>query len=325
MPKPLNEFDLIKKYFQPLVDADGPALSLLSDTAQFTPNPGHNLVFTKDMMVEGVHFCPDVDPKKLAKKLLRVNLSDLAAAGAKPLGYLLGFGGTDGVDAKWLAAFSSGLAEDQDEFGLTLWGGDTVKTSGPMVLSLTAIGEVLWGKGLTRQGASVGDAVYCTGVIGDGVLGLMALKGELPNDISPKTLISRLEVPSPRIDLGQQLSGLASAMADVSDGLMADLGHIAAASGVGMEISGAFVPLSSNGKKFVKGSKGGLQMLVSGGDDYELIFTAPGENHKTLMNLSEISGIAITAIGRVCSKTSVELLDSEGEKIQLPEKGFKHF
>lgn len=325
MSKLLNEFDLIKKYFLPLVKPGGPALSLNSDTAQFSPTIGFDLVFTKDMMVEGVHFLSSVSPKNLAKKLLRVNLSDLAAAGAKPIGYLLGLGGTKNVDEKWLSAFSAGLAEDQEKFDISLWGGDTVKTPGPLVLSLTAIGEVPTGKGLSRVGAKVGEAIYCTGVIGDGVLGLMAAKGELSNDYSPLSLVSRLEQPNPRLEVGQKLVGLASAMADVSDGLLADLGHIARASDVAFEINQSSVPFSPNGEKFVEQKSHGFETLVSGGDDYELIFTAPKELHKIIIDISNQTGIAINLIGRVCLGEGIKVLDENGIEIILSKKGFKHF
>src|SRR5713101_6824611 len=244
MSEGLGEFGRIRRFFAPLA---GPAgLDLRDDAALLDCESGHQLVVTVDAIVAGVHYLPDDPPDLVARKLLRVNLSDLAAMGARPRHYLLTTALPAALDDAWVARFAEGLAEDQRRYGIDLIGGDSVATDGPAVLSLTAIGEVDAGAEIRRSGASPGDRVWVSGTIGDAFLGLAALRGgypELPAE-ERTVLISRFQLPEPRVELGPRLAGIADAMLDVSDGLVADLSHICEASQVGASIALAELPLS---------------------------------------------------------------------------------
>ena len=232
------EFSLIARHFRPLA---GPgSLDLLDDGALLTPPPGRQLVFTADAMVAGVHFLPDDPADSVAAKLLRVNLSDLAAMGAVPLAYLMTVSAPRETGDAWFAAFATGLARDQAQFGITLLGGDTTSTPGPTTLSLTAIGHVAPGAALRRTGAVAGDEIWVTGTIGDGALGLLALQGKVAD--ADGWLAGRYRLPEPR--LGLALHGVVSACMDVSDGLVQDLGHLCRASGLGAVIEAGLVPRS---------------------------------------------------------------------------------
>src|SRR5467141_3640642 len=222
----LGEFGRIGRFFAPLAGPGG--LGLKDDAALVDCRPGHRLVVTVDAIVEGVHYLHEDPPDLVARKLLRVNLSDLAAMGARPLHYLLATALPASLGANWIANFARGLEEDQRRFGVDLLGGDSVATPGPASFSLTAIGEVAAGMEARRSGAQPGDLVWVSGTIGDSFLGLGALGGaypELPAE-HRAALIARFQVPDPRVELGQRLAGIAHAMIDVSDGLLADLSHI---------------------------------------------------------------------------------------------------
>ena len=225
-----REFALIARHFRPLA-GDG-ALDLGDDAALLTPPAGQQLVLAADALVEGVHFLPDDPPGMIARKLLRVNLSDLAAMGAAPLGYLMTTAFTRGTPDSWIADFVSGLAEDQQRYGIAVLGGDTVATPGPACFSLTIIGTVPPGQALHRRGARIGDEVWVSGSIGDGALGLRVLQGKLAADAEGH-LARRYRLPEPRLALGQALRGVARAAMDVSDGLVQDLGHLCRAAGCG--------------------------------------------------------------------------------------------
>src|SRR5690242_11974455 len=232
------EFGLIARHFRPLA---GPgALDLRDDTALLTPPAGRELVLTVDAMVAGVHFLPDDPPDLVGRKLLRVNLSDLAAKGAAPIGYLMTVSAPKDTPESWFAGFAAGLAQDQVRYGVTLLGGDTTSTPGPISLSLTIIGHVAAGTAIRRSGARPGDDIWVTGTIGDGALGLQVVLGRLADGSG--FLLDRYRLPQPRV--GLVLAGIASAGMDVSDGLVQDLGHICAAGGVGAEIQADAVPLS---------------------------------------------------------------------------------
>ena len=235
-----GEFALIARHFRPLA---GPgALGLGDDAAVMTPPAGRELVIAADAMVAGVHFLPDDPADLVARKLLRTNLSDLAAMGAEPLGYLMTISAPRDTDEGWFAAFATGLAEDQEAFGLSLLGGDTTSTSGPISLSLTILGSVAPGTALRRNGARPGDGIWVSGSIGDGALGLLAAKGELADPDS--YLAGRYRLPRPRLALGLRLHGIATAAMDVSDGLVQDLGHLCRAGSLAAEIMAEAVPLS---------------------------------------------------------------------------------
>src|SRR5262245_39161326 len=228
-PRRLGEFAMIAKLLSPLSSNDPGAFGLTDDAATIKVPADQELVVTKDMLVEGMHFLRDDPPDLLAKKALRVNLSDLAAKGATPRNYFLGLSLSPWIGDDWLAEFAEGLADDQKRFSVSLSGGDTTATPGPLTLSITALGTVPTGKMIRRKGARPRDAVFVTGSIGDAGAGLAVLKGEGVglSDLSRAALISRYQLPEPRVALGPQLLGLASAALDVSDGLLADLGHVA--------------------------------------------------------------------------------------------------
>src|SRR5246127_4907798 len=273
----LGEFERIRRFFAPLAGPGG--LGLLDDAAIVDCSPGRRLVVTADAIVAGVHYLPEDPPELVARKLLRVNLSDLAAMGARPLHYLLTTALPAELGPEWLARFAEGLAEDQRRFGIGLLGGDSVSTSGPAVLSLTAIGEVAAGMEIRRSGAKPGDLAWVSGTIGDAFLGLSLLRGAYPNLAieSRDYLVRRFQVPEPRTELGPLLSGIAHAMIDVSDGVLADLGHICETSEAAAIVELDKLPLSPAARVIVDYDPTLRARLAAAGDDYELLFTAPAE------------------------------------------------
>ncbi len=310
------EFALIARHFRPLAGQGG--LDLTDDAALLTPPPGHELVLAADAMVAGVHFLPDDPPQTIGRKLLRVNLSDLAAMGADPLAYLMTVALPSGTPDAWVAGFVAGLALDQVEFGLQVLGGDTVSTPGPLTLSLTILGTVLPGRALRRGGARPGDELWVSGTIGDGYLGLRAARGEIADPDG--YLAARYRLPQPRLALGRALRGVATACMDVSDGLVQDLGHLCRASGCGAVVEGALVPLSPP----ARGAEPSL--LFTGGDDYELLFAAPpGAVPPGLTNPGP-DGMAITRIGHFTQASlDVVVLDRTGQPMALSHRGWSHF
>jgi thiamine-monophosphate kinase len=269
-----------------------------------------------------------VDPPELvARKLLRVNLSDLAAMGARPLHYLLTTALPAACGADWVAAFARGLDEDQRRFQVSLLGGDSVATPGPAALSLTAIGEVAAGMEIRRSGALVDDLVWVSGTIGDAYLGLAVLRGAYRH-LAPEhraELIRRFRIPEPRVELGPRLAGLAHAMIDVSDGLLADLGHICETSNVAARVDVETLPLSPAAKEVVDQRMDLRVSLAAGGDDYELLFTAPASATKAIEELSSILGLPITMIGLIERGKGVRLVDSDGRAIPVDHAGYHHF
>jgi thiamine-monophosphate kinase len=323
--EPLGEFERIRRFFAPLAGPGG--LGLLDDAAIVDCREGQRLVVTADAIVAGVHYLPDDPPDLVARKLLRVNLSDLAAMGARPLYYLLTTALPAALGSDWLAEFTRGLAEDQRRFGIHLLGGDSVATTGPAVLSLTAIGEVSAGMEVRRNDARAGDLVWVSGTIGDAFLGLALLRGAYPQ-LAPEYragLIGRFQVPDPRVDLGCRLAGIAHAMIDISDGLIADLGHICETSCVGAVVELASLPLSPAARIIVDGEPGVRTELAAGGDDYELLFTAPAGSAKAIDDLSSVLDPPITRIGRIEPGEGVRLVDAEGRTIPVGESGYRHF
>ncbi len=323
-----GEFETIARYFAPLA-ADPAALGLIDDAAILTPPAGRQLVLTADAMISGVHFLPDDPPDTVGRKLLRVNLSDLAAMGAVPLGYLLTCAWPKGWEEAWIAAFAEGLAADQAAFGITLLGGDTTSGPGPMSLSLTAVGSIAPGKALRRSGARDGDLVMVSGTIGDGALGLLARRGRLAAlpQATQEALTQRYRLPEPRLALGKALSdrGLATACLDISDGLIADLGHIAKASGVGAVVEAARLPLSPAVQDVVAEDLDAISLVLSGGDDYELCFTVAVNNLKAVQALAGDCGHGITLVGRIRAGEGVSLLDRDGRPLDVQQAGWTHF
>jgi thiamine-monophosphate kinase len=321
----LGEFERIRRFFAPLAGPGG--LGLLDDAALVDCKAGHRLVITADAIVAGVHYLPDDPPEFVARKLLRVNLSDLAAMGARPLHYVLTTALPAELGPEWLARFARGLGEDQSRFAMGLLGGDSVSTPGPAVLSLTAIGEVATGMEIRRSGAKPGDLVWVSGTIGDSFLGLSLLRGA-HRDLAPEHrdyLIRRFHVPDPRTELGPLLSGIAHSMIDISDGLLADLGHICETSGVAAIVELEMLPLSQAARIVVDLDTALRARLAAAGDDYELLFTAPPGASMAIAALSSRLGIPITMIGKIEPGAGPRLVDTDGGTISVDRTGYCHF
>jgi thiamine-monophosphate kinase len=325
MVKSLGEFGRIRRCFAPLAGPGG--LGLTDDAALIECPPGHRLVATVDQAIEGVHFLPDDSPELVAKKLLRRNLSDLAAMGATPRHYLMTSALPKSRDDDWVRRFAEGLAEDQQRFGVALLGGDSTATPGPAALTLTAIGEVGIGREIRRAGARQGDRIWVSGTIGDAFLGLKVLRGEYSGLASEHraALTARFQLPEPRTTLGPRLAGIAHAMIDVSDGLLADLGHICEVSGVGAEVRLARLPLSAAAQQIVAAHPALAAPLAAGGDDYELLFTASADAGATIAALASELGVAISEIGLIDTGERVRLIDEAGQEIPVAEAGWRHF
>jgi thiamine-monophosphate kinase len=308
-----DEFESIARLFRPLTRGAPEAFGLLDDAAAIPARPGYDLVITKDAIVEGVHFPVGEAPDLAARKLLRVNLSDLAAKGAEPYGYFLAVSWPAAWDAAARAAFARGLDEDGAAFGLALFGGDTTSTPGPMTASATLLGWVPAGSMVRRGGARPGDLVLVSGPIGDGLLGLAAARGE----IEDAALAARYRLPSPRLDLRSQLRVNASAAADVSDGLIADAGHIGEASGVGLALRLEAMPLSQGGRRWLAAQPdraAALLRLASGGDDYELVCTAAPDR---------AGALGMTVIGEVVVGAGTRVT-CEGRALDPGAGGWRH-
>ncbi len=317
-----SEFALIAKLFAPLAEQAPGAFGLLDDAAMLSPPPGHELVVTTDALVESVHFLPGDPPEQVAKKALRVNLSDLAAKGTEPAGYLLALMLPATTGMAWLRQFAHGLGEDQEKFGLSLLGGDTTGTPGPLSIAITALGFVPVGKMIRRAGAAVGDGVFVSGTVGDAGAGLAMLKGEAARDDS---LIARYRLPEPRLTLGKALRGIASAGLDVSDGLLADLGHIAEVSKVRIAVTASAVPRSAALKALWGDDAESVVRAATAGDDYELAFTVPAERKAAVLLAAKAAGVTVSEIGRVEAGSGVVLLDQRGQEIPVSRRGFTHF
>lgn len=275
-------------------------------------------MLTADAMVAGVHFLPDDPADTVGAKLLRVSLSDLAAMGATPLAYLLTVSAPRSTSDAWLAAFAAGLAQDQARFGISLLGGDTTATPGPMALSLTAIGHVAPGAALRRNGAAVGDEIWVTGTIGDGALGLLALQGRITDPTG--WLANRYRLPQPR--LGLALHGVVSACMDVSDGLVQDVGHLCRAAGLGAVIEAGLVPRSPAA---LAAGESWLANCLTGGDDYELVMAVPPSHAARVAAAAAAQGCAVTRVGRFEAGSEVRVLNAAGAALNLGRPGWSHF
>jgi thiamine-monophosphate kinase len=327
-----GEFELIASYFAPLAKGFPGAFGLLDDAALIAAPRGQELVVKTDAIVGGVHFFADDPPALIARKALRVNLSDLAAKGAVPRAYLLDVMLPASTSEGWIAAFAAGLARDQREFGVHLIGGDTDSTPGPVTIAVTAIGAIASGQMIRRRGARHDDTVFVTGTIGDAALGLQVLQGVLANlgKNAAKFLVDRFRLPRPRTLLGPRLIGLATAAIDVSDGLVADLEHICEVSGLSAVIEARSVPLSAAARSALAKNPGRIATALTGGDDYEILFTAPSAAVNAVSELSRSLGIRISAIGRMHPPVAkqgarITVLDEVGQPVSLDHSGWKHF
>jgi thiamine-monophosphate kinase len=322
-----GEFELIARYFAPLAADEPGAFGLRDDVAFLAVPEGQDLVAKTDGAIEGVHFLADDPPDLIARKTLRRNLSDLAAKGAVPRWYLLNAAFSKDVDDAWIAAFAKGLARDQAEFDVRLVGGDTTATSGPATFAITALGFVRSTWGLRRSGAHIGDNLYVTGTIGDGALGLLARGGELGMLKARQRdhLINRYRLPQPRLSVGHHLLGVATAAIDISDGLLADLGHICTTSKLAAVIEETLIPLSPAAKAALAVQPALMQQVLGGGDDYEILFTAPASAEKVIEHLAAEHKVPITRIGRVEPGKSVTVVDATGKRRQAAQTGWTHF
>ncbi len=321
-----GEDDLIARYFRPLATDPG-AFGLIDDAALLN-HTGDDLVVTTDAIVEGVHFLPNDPPDTIARKALRVNLSDLAAKGAIPAGFVLTLALRDAKE-EWLAPFARALGEDAATFNCPVLGGDTVSTPGPLMISITAFGRVPQGKMVRRTGAKPGDRVAVTGSIGDAALGLRVLKGQAGEGLdtpSREFLIQRYRVPQPRNALAVAIREHASAAMDVSDGLAGDLAKLCAASGISAAINLADVPLSEQGRALVAKGSSSIEAIVSGGDDYEVVCTVPENRWDSFLAAARLADVQITGIGRVeAGAAAPQFLDAAGKPVVLKRLSYSHF
>jgi thiamine-monophosphate kinase len=321
-PAAVDEFDLIALLMRPLAQGAPEALGLMDDAAVVPPQIGQDLIVSADMMVEGVHFLPADPMDQVAQKLLRVNLSDLAAKGAEPYGYFLSVAWPARCGWAERKAFAEGLERDQRTFGLKLLGGDTTSTPGPLAASVTILGRVPCGRAVLRSTAKAGDAVMVSGQIGDGWLGLQAaLRGD-----QAAAPLRRYRIPQPRTALREMLRKYAHAAADVSDGLIADAGRIAEASGLGLTLALERTPLSQDGRAFVEDAPdrlSGLLTLAGGGDDYEIVFTVAEDDVAAATAQAAVLGESVAVIGRMVEGLRVRVL-FEGREIRVENAGYRH-
>jgi thiamine-monophosphate kinase len=321
----MGEFELIRRYFQRSGHAVNPAVALGigDDCALLQAAPGMQLAISSDMLVEGHHFFPDVDPEALGHKALAVNLSDLAACGARPLAFTLALA-LPRADAAWLEGFARGLFRLADAHGCTLMGGDT--TRGPLNICITVFGEVPTGQALLRSGGRPGDELWVSGTLGDARLALDTLQGKrsLPA-IVLQVARQRLEQPTPRVTLGLALRGIASAAMDLSDGLAGDLNHLLQASGCGARLEAAALAGLPAVATAALDETECLALVLGGGDDYELLFSAPAVRHAEVQAAGHAAGVALTHIGQLEAEPGLRVVDAQGRQLSPPARSFDHF
>lgn len=322
-----GEDSLIARYFRPI--ATDPGAFQLDDDAAALKADGNDIVVTTDAIVEGVHFLADDPPDTVARKALRVNLSDLAAKGATPAGFVLTLA-LRGANEAWLKPFAAALGEDAAQFGCPLLGGDTVSTPGPLMISVTAFGRVPAGRMVHRSGAKPGDRVMVTGTIGDAALGLAVLKGgkvhAATNADARAMLAGRYRMPQPRVALAEIVRDHASAAMDVSDGLAGDLAKLCGVSGVSAVIELESVPLSDAARDLVSGGVVGVEALIAGGDDYEILSTIPEDRVEAFTRAALAAGVSVSSIGRVVAGNSTpRFIDELGRTVTLERLSYSHF
>ncbi|NNE57883.1 MAG: thiamine-phosphate kinase [Hellea sp.] len=311
----MNEFDLIAKYFAPLAGPEG--LKLKDDAAHFSPPAGFDVVLTKDTMVEAVHFPAGRYGSEVAERLLRVNLSDLAAKGATPRGYLLSIAWPKNVDHVHMQDFANGLKSSNEKFKISLWGGDTVAIDGPAVFTATLVGTMPEGLSVTRSGARPGHDIYLTGYLGKGYFGLKGLsKQHVKNDLFYK--------PAPRLELRTIIRTWASASIDVSDGFAADISHLAETSSVSAVIETDELYWPDDIQKWLANDSGRLNILLTHGDDYEVLFTAHPDHRDEIQKAAQTLDFKVQLIGR-CGLGQGVTITSEGHPLAFEQTGYKHF
>ena len=317
---------LIARHFQPIATHPG-ALGLSDDAAFIKPPPGCDLVLKTDAIIGGVHFFAGDAARDVARKALRVNLSDLAAKGAIPLGFLLSLALPKEVGDDWLSGFAQGLRDDAAEFGCPLFGGDTDRTPGPVTISIAMFGSVPEGSMVRRAGAKPGDAVFVSGSIGDAALGLALRKGApwTLSDDQRQHLLSRYRLPQPRNALAEAVRTHASAAMDVSDGLVGDFSKLARASKMAAEIAVARVPLSDAAKAALAADPAMLETTLTGGDDYEIVCTVPAAKADAFRAAAKSAGVAVTEIGTIKAGEGVRFVDSNGGALAFKRTSFSHF
>jgi len=323
--EPMGEFELIARHFKrapgPGSGARRAALGVGDDCALFAPDAGMQLAVTSDMLVEGRHFLATVPPARLGHKALAVNLSDLAACGAEPLAFTLALA-LPRADEAFLAPFAAGLFALADAHGIELVGGDT--TAGPLNICITAFGQVPAGQALLRSGARAGDDLWVSGRLGDARLALEVFRGavSLTGDAFEQVRAA-METPQPRVALGRALRGVATSAIDVSDGFAGDLGHVLAASGVGAVVDADALPRSD----VLARQAPALQHLctLAGGDDYELLFTAPQARREAVLAAAQAAGVPVTRCGRIEAEAGLRVQDAAGRALESNWRGFDHF
>lgn len=325
-----SEDDLIARYFAPLATAPG-ADGLRDDAAIFTPPFGSSIVITADALVESVHFLPGDPAGTIARKALRVNLSDLAAKGAQPYAFLLSLALPGDWTEPWLAAFAAGLRQDCEEFGIALLGGDTVRTPGPLTISVTALGLVAGTAIPRRSGARVGDLVYVTGTIGDGALGLAVRRG-VPTLLAALTvaqqdwLMARYLIPQPRVGLAGAVLACGSAAMDISDGFAGDLAKLCRVSGCSARIDVAAIPLSAPASAAVVSSDAFLDLALTAGDDYEILVTVPPARQGVFEGAAQAAGVPVARVGEIVEGRSPPVFqEATGKNREFSTPAFSHF
>jgi thiamine-monophosphate kinase len=325
----LGEFDIIARYFAPLA-TESAALGLRDDAAVLVVAEGYELIATCDTLIAGVHFLPDDPADSIGYKALSVNLSDLAAKGARGHVYLLSLAVPRDTQASWFEAFASGLRELQEATGISLVGGDTTASPGPLTITITALGLVRHGHAVLRHGAKPNDRIYVSGTIGDAYLGLRLLKE--PSlarswNLSEEDcafLVERHRRPTPRTELVIPIRNFAQGAIDVSDGLVGDIEKLATTSHAGAVIESARVPFSSAAQKALQREPELLDILLTAGDDYEIVAAVPETSAKTFETEAKAKGVPVTPVGRIVG-SSVELLGPDGKPRPLKRKGYAHF
>ena len=325
----MNEFDLIERYFAPLAGPEG--LRLKDDTAMFSPHPGYDLVITTDSFVEGVHFPKDMYGADVAERLLRTNLSDIAAKAGVPLGYQLSVSmGADAME-QWIPAFAKGLQTTQDEYGCRLWGGDTTRTDGPAVFSITMIGEVAAESMVRRAGASKGDDIWVTGILGDAKLGCDLVTNQRIEPAPSGEHLFSFETaywrPEPAFAYRRILKRFATSAADVSDGIMADVAHISKLSESCAALNFDALPFSLGAETWAEAQDNPVQarkILASFGDDYGVVFTSKVESRQAIFDAARTAKLKLTLVGSMQTGKGSVCLDVDGQTMDWPQKGYLH-